>query len=312
MKTKTAELFETYGPCGRVATIAELISKKVMPYVDKVTTDMLENVIAVKNGTGGKNILISCPMDRPGLAIVKAGEKYLRGDFVGNLSFENVHMQTAMFSDGAEFTAYDLDKDGNKLFETSVGIDVENAPNKERYQQTAQFAMLKSEFKETEDGIQGFGVGEVACCKILLDLAKNLETNHTVTFAFTSMSQLDDKSIGCAISAVKPDVWIELKPILHQVGKIEAAKGPAVEIPMQRRRSDAPLLTVDPSDHIQVMMMNRRAQNPLFGFKKDHFGYAGLCSLRLPVINQKTGNEQCLRSDINDTFAYIAKLVEGI
>ena len=172
MKTKTAELYETYGPCGRVATFAELISKKVMPYVDKVTTDMLENVIAVKNGTGGKNILISCPMDRPGLAIVKAGEKYLRGDFVGNLSFENVHMQTAMFSDGAEFTAYDLDKDGNKLFETSVGIDVENAPNKERYQKSAQFAMLKSEFKETEDGIQGFGVGEVACCKILLDLAK--------------------------------------------------------------------------------------------------------------------------------------------
>lgn len=309
MKSKIAELFATYGPCGRETAIAELICEKVMPYVDKVTTDLLGNVIAVKNGSGEKNILISCPMDRPGLAILEAGEKYLRSDLVGSLLFENIHLQTAMFSDGAEFTVYDLDKDGNKLFETSVGIDVENAPNKEKYQKTAQFAMLKSELKETDDSVQGFGVGVIACCNILLDLAQNLKTNNTVTFVFTAMSQLDDKAIGCAISAVKPDVWIELKPIQHQIGKIMAAKGPAVEIPMQRRRGDAPLLSVDSSDHVQVMMMNRRAQNPLFGIKKDHFGYAGLCSLRLPVINQKTGNEQCLRSDINDTFAYITKLV---
>ena len=312
MKTETAELFATYGPCGREATIAELICKKVTPYVDRVTTDLLGNVIAVKNGSSRKNILISCPMDRPGLAILEAGEKYLRSDFVGNLSFENVHLQTAMFADGAEFTVYDLGEDGKKLFETSVGIDIENAPNKEKYQQSAQFVMLKSAFKETADRIQGFGVGVIACCQILLDLLKKLDTKNTVTLVFTAESQLDDKIIGCAICAENPDVWIDLKPIQQKPGKIESGKGPAVEIPMLRRRGDTPLLTPDSSDHIQILMLNRKEKNPLFGYKRDHFGYAGLCSLRLPVINQSTGTEQCLRSDMDDTTAYICKLIDSV
>ena len=312
MKTETAELFATYGPCGREATIAEVICKKVMPYVDKVTTDLLGNVIAVKNGSSGKNILISCPMDRPGLAVLEAGEKYLRSDFVGNLSFENVHLQKAMFSDGAQFTVYNLGDDGKKLFETSVGIDVENAPNKEKYQESAQFAMLTSEFKETADSIQGFGVGVTACSQILLDLIKKLDTKNTVTLVFTAESQLDDKVIGCALYTEKPDVWIDLKPVCQVPGKVEAGKGPAVEIPMLRRRGDAPLLSVDPSDHIQIVMLNRKEKNPMFGYKRDHFGYAGLCSLRLPVIDQSTGNEQCLRSDMDDTKAYIIKLLDRV
>lgn len=312
MKTVTAELFATYGPCGREATIAELICQKVKPYVDKVTTDLLGNVIAVKNGSSGKNIMISCPLDRPGLVVLAVGNKYLRSDFVGNLSFENVHLQTAMFADGAEFTVYNQGEDGKKLFETSVGIDIENAPNKEEYLKTAQFVMLKSEYKETEDSVQGFGVGVPVCCEILLDLLQNLETTHTVTFVFTAMSQLDDKAIGCALYAVKPDVWIELKPMQQSPGKIEAGKGPLVEIPMLRSRGNTPLLAADTSDRIQIMMMHHKSKNPLAGHKKDHFGYAGYCALRLPVINQGTGGEQCLRSDIADTKVYISKLIDRI
>ena len=312
MKTVTAELFATYGPCGREAAIAELICNKLAPHVDKITTDLLGNVIAVKNGSSGKNIMISCPLDRPGLVVLKTGDKYLRSDFIGNLSFDNVHLQTAMFVDGAEFTVYNLGEDGKKIFETSVGIDIENAPNKEKYLKTAQFAMVKSEYKETEDSVQGFGVAVPACCEILLDLMKNLETNHTVTFVFTAMSQMEDKAIGCALYAVKPDVWIELKPLQQQPGKIEAGKGPMVEIPMLRSRGNAPLLEADPSDRIQIIMMHRKSKNPLAGYKKDHFGYAGYCPLRLPVINQGTGCEQCLRSDMADTKAYIYKLIDRV
>ena len=311
MKTETAELYSTYGPCGRESQIAELIISKLTPLADEVSADLLGNVIAVKKGVRGKTVMISCPLDRPGLAVLEAGEKYLRSDFVGNLSFENVHLQTAMFSDGAEFTVYNLGEDGQKLYETSVGIDVENAEDKAKYQKTAQFTMLKSEYKEDDEKIQGFGVGVTACCKILLDIMKNLNSEHTVALVFTVMSQLDDKAIGCALDAVKPDVWIELKTVKAKPFIVEAGKGPMVEIPMMRRRGDVSLIAQDEQLPVQFVMMKKAEKNPLYGFKRDYSGYAGLCSLGLPVTGLSSGDEFCLKSDMADTVEYIGRLLAG-
>lgn len=309
--SETAELYATYGPCGRESQIAARISDLVRPYVDEVSQDLLGNVIAVKKGCGSKTVMISCPLDRAGLGVLEAGEKYLRSDFVGNLSFENVHLQTAMFSDGAEFTVYNTDADGKKLYETSVGIDVEQAENKEKYQKTAQFVMLKSEYKEDADSLQGFGIGVTACCEILLNVLKNTETDNTLALVFTVMSQLDDKAIGCALNAVNPDVWVELKPTLEKIGKVEAGKGPVAEIPMMRRRGETSLLAHQEGSRVQYVMMNKKEKNPLYGFKRDYSGYAGLYSIGLPVTGLSSAKERCLKSDMADTEALIAKLINS-
>lgn len=310
--SETAKLYAVYAPCGRERQLAEKLTELVKPYADAVSTDRMGNVLAVRNGSGGKTVMISCPMDRPGLAVVDHGERFLRGDFIGDLRFENVHLQTAMFDDGSEFPVRNTAEDGTKLFETSVGIDLENAPDKEKYRKTAQFAMLKSEYKENADGVEGFGVGVTACCEVLLNVLRTLDTKHTVVLAFTTMTQIEDKSIGCALYEVKPDAWIELRPVQTEAGKIEAGKGPVAELPMMRRRGEKSPLDGMTDIPVQYVMMNRQLKNPVFGYKRDHFGYAGYYSLGLPVTAQATENEKCLRCDMAAAAKAVCGLLEKI
>lgn len=310
--SETAALYSVYGPCGRERQIAEKIGDLLKPFADQVSTDRMGNLLAVRKGTSGKTVMISCPMDRPGLAVVDYGERFLRGDFIGDLRFENVHLQTAMFDDGSEFPVLNTAEDGTKLFETSVGIDVENAPDKEKYRKTAQFAMLKSEYKEKADSVEGFGVGVTACCEVLLEAGRRLETKHTVVLAFTSMTQIEDKSVGCALYEVKPDAWIELRPMPIADGRIEAGKGPAAELPMVRRRGDPSPLDGLTDVPVQYVMMNREQKNPVFGYKRDHFGYARYFSLGLPVTAQATENEKCLRCDMDAAAKAVCGLLGKI
>ncbi len=307
--SETAALYSVYGPCGRERQIAEKIGEFVKPFADQVSTDRMGTLYAVRKGSSGKTIMISCPMDRPGLVVVDYGEKYLRGDFIGNLSFENVHLQKAMFDDGCEFPVRNTAEDGIKLFETSVGIDIKNALDKEKYMKTGQFAMLRSEYTEDADAIEGFGVGVTACCEVLLETGRKLETKHTVALAFTSISQIEDKSVGCAVYEVKPDVWIELRPTSTEARKVEAGKGPVAELAMMRRRGESSPLDSMTGLPVQYVMMNRKLKNPLFGFKRDYFGFDRYYSLGLPVTAQATGNEKCLRSDMDAAAELIVRLI---
>ena len=310
--SETAALYSVYGPCGRERQIAEKIADLLKPFAFRVSADLMGNLIAVREGSSGKTIMISCPMDRPGLAVVDYGEKYLRGDFIGDLRFENLHMQKAMLDDGSVFTVLNTAEDGTKLFETSVGIDIENAPDKGKYMKTAQFAMLTSEYKEDGEAVEGFGVGVTACCEALLELCSRFETKHTVVLAFASMTQIEDKSVGCALYETKPDVWIELRPVPTAPGKIEAGKGPVAELAMMRRRGEVSLLDGMGDIPVQYVMMNRQLKNPVFGFKRDNFGYARYFSLGLPVTAQATENEKCLRCDMDATAKAIRELLERI
>ena len=307
--SETAVLYSVYGPCGRERQIAEKIGELVKPFADQVFTDRMGNLFAVRKGSSGKTVMISCPMDRPGLVVVDYGERYLRGDFIGDLRFENVHLQKAMFDDGSEFPVLNTAGDGTKLFETSVGIDVGNAPDKEKYLKTGRFAMLTSEYKEDAEAVEGFGVGVIACCEALLEAGRKLETNHTVVLAFTSITQIEDKAVGCAVYEFKPDAWIELKPAPTVVRKVEAGKGHVSELAMMRRRGESSPLDGMADFPVQYVMMNRRLKNPLFGSRRDYYGFARYFSLGLPVTAQATENEKCLRSDMDAAAELIVRLI---
>lgn len=310
MQNNIAGLYAVYGPCGREKHIAAEIGKLVKPFVDEVSVDVMGNLYAVRHGSSGKNVMISCPMDRPGLAVVDYNEHYLRGDFIGPLTFEHVHGSTAMFEDGTELPVRNTGDDGKKLFETSVGIDLRGISRQEKYLKTAQFTMLKSAYSEEESSVKGFGVSAVACCDALIRILKTLDTKHTVTAVFAAQSEIQDKGLGCAVFGVNPDACIELRPIETVPGKIAAGKGPAAEIPMTRRRGDESVFTATRDMHVQYLMMNREERNPVYGYKRDGYGYSRYFFLGLPVTDLKTKDECCLKSDIGDMAVCAARLIE--
>lgn len=313
MKRELAELYAVYGPCGREKKIAKELSKLIAPFADELSVDLMGNLIAVKKGVSGKNVMLSCPMDRPGLVTVDYNDSYLRSDFIGDLSFEAVYGLTAMLEDGTEMPVYNTDAAGKKLFETSVGISLDQVSDCGQYGRTAQFSMLKSVYCEDNEGVTAFGAGSVACCKTLINVLKKCKTDHTVTVVFTAMSEINDKGLGSALYEVKPDAWIELRLKEAEPGRVELGKGPVAEISMMRRRGECRILTeYTENTGVQYLMMNGQAKNPVFGYKRERYGYAEYYPLGLPVTGLKTKDERCLWSDIEATADFIASLLERV
>lgn len=63
------KISETPGAPGYEAQIRNLVIKEVTPYVDKVETDNLGNVIAIKKGKASKRIMLAAHMDEIGFIV---------------------------------------------------------------------------------------------------------------------------------------------------------------------------------------------------------------------------------------------------
>lgn len=64
-------LTEAFGVSGQEQEVASIIRKQVSPYCDKVETDALGNVIAIKSGDGkGPKVMLAAHMDEVGLMVM--------------------------------------------------------------------------------------------------------------------------------------------------------------------------------------------------------------------------------------------------
>ncbi len=88
MKERIRQLVEAYGPSGHEAQIRALIEEQVAPHADKVRTDAMGNLIALKRGSGdGKPVMIAAHMDEIGLVVTYIDEKgFLRFSPTGGVS----------------------------------------------------------------------------------------------------------------------------------------------------------------------------------------------------------------------------------
>lgn len=88
MKELIRQLVEAYGPSGHEAQIRALIEEQVAPHADKVRTDAMGNLIALKRGSGdGKPVMIAAHMDEIGLVVTYIDEKgFLRFSPTGGVS----------------------------------------------------------------------------------------------------------------------------------------------------------------------------------------------------------------------------------
>jgi putative aminopeptidase FrvX len=81
------ELVQIPGPSGFEGPVAEVISKKIEPYVSRVEIDGMGNLLAVKKGPPGSSVFaLMAHMDEVSMVVTYCGDGFIRFDYVGHIN----------------------------------------------------------------------------------------------------------------------------------------------------------------------------------------------------------------------------------
>lgn len=206
MLEEMRELLSLHGVSGNERQVCDYIKAKITPFADKVYTDPLGNLVAVKRG-GGKRIMLTAHTDEIGLAVTFADDKgFLRVAAVGGVNpadFLNCHVT---FENGVR-GVFVCDKKEVKMQDCYVDIGAASraqALSKVKIGMTAHF---DADSFETEDVIVSRSLDDRLGCYILMETMRRLPaTDHELYFVFTAQEEVGLRGAQVAGFDVTPQI----------------------------------------------------------------------------------------------------------
>ncbi|MFO7819131.1 MAG: M42 family metallopeptidase [Halanaerobacter sp.] len=242
MKKLIKRLVETYGPSGDEEEIREVIKDEIEDRVDKIETDALGNLIALKKGRKNKKIMLAAHMDEIGLIANHIDEDgFIRFDRVGGISPYMLLGARVLFN--GETTGV-VDKEGQlddikKLNYDKLYIDIgaqeqEEAEEKITLGDTASYLR---EFQDLGKRVTAKSLDDRIGCVTLIETLKEIDTpTYDTYFVFTTQEEVGTRGSKVAAYNIEPDLGLALDVTL--TGDMPEAKrmsvslgeGPAIKV----------------------------------------------------------------------------------
>lgn len=241
MITLIKELAGTYGPSGREELIREIIKKRIAGKADKIYTDTLGNLVAVKNGSG-KRIMLAAHMDEIGLIATYIDEKgFIRYSNIGGVNPFFSLGQKVLFENGTTGCVFYEEKleEFKDLKHDRMYIDIgaKSREETENLVTPGDIAVFVGDTKEQNGRYISNVLDDRIGCAILLKLLESPdEVQNEVIFVFTVQEEVGIRGAGTAAYGLMPDIAVaidvtdtgdtpECKPL-----SIDLGKGPTVMI----------------------------------------------------------------------------------
>ena len=199
------------GVSGSEHQITEYIKAQVMPLADKVYTDVMGNLVAVKRGSG-KRIMLMAHTDEIGLVATYADEKgFLRVAAVGGVSTVKMLNSYVTFENGVRgVLRADEVSDEIKIDNCFVDIGAvcrDDALSKIDIGMTARFD--GDTFMMGDDLIVSKALDDRLGCYMLIEVLKQLKaTDNEVYFVFTTQEEVGLRGAKVCGFDINPDVAI--------------------------------------------------------------------------------------------------------
>lgn len=213
MKDLVKKLTEAYGPSGHEEQIREIIRAEVEPLADEVHVDVLGNLVALKNGTGGgKKVMLAAHMDEIGIIIsyVDAGG-FLRFQPIGGLEPMTLAGGRVQFEDGTiGVIAPEKRQDFREKPElTKLYIDIGAASRDEAKDRLGQAASFVQSFTDLGQRIVAKAFDDRISCAILVQTLRQLKDSpHDVYFVFTVQEEVGLRGARTSAYSLDPDLGI--------------------------------------------------------------------------------------------------------
>lgn len=230
-----------FGPSGRESGVRGVVENLAKPYVDKITTDTMGNLICRKKGSGRK-ILLAAHMDSIGVVATYIDEKgFVRFSTVGGIFKGDLINIQVHFENGTRgVISYEEKTPFKDLALENLFIDV-GASCKEEAEKlirVGDFAVYEAPRFEQGDAICGpYLDNRIGCVTFLLAMEKLVETENDLYFVFTTQEEVGLRGAGPAAFAIKPDYAIAVDvtdagdvPEQKYPMAVRMGKGPAVKV----------------------------------------------------------------------------------
>lgn len=213
MKDLIRQLTETYGPPGYEHMVREVIQGHVAPLADRVETDRLGNLHAVKKGSGdGLTIMLAAHMDEIGLMVSHIDDQgFGRLTGLGGVHPETMVGNRAIFTNGAIAVINaelwplneNLDRSHRRLY-----LDFGVKRRDDVPVRVGDVAAFDRPYVELgEDALVAKSMDDRIGCAILVETLRQLkQTRHEVHFVFTVQEEVGCRGATTAAYKVHPDV----------------------------------------------------------------------------------------------------------
>lgn len=209
MLEKITQLVSINGVSGNEQKVCEYIKKELTPYADKIYSDVMGNLVAVKRGNGPK-IMLMAHTDEIGIVATFVDEKgFVRVAAVGGVSPKNYLNAHITFENGVRgvFTC-DKAKDF-KFSDCYVDIGAGDREEALKLIDIGMTARFDADIFETEKTIVSKALDDRIGCYILMEVLKNMPiTDSEVYFVFTSQEEVGLRGAKVSGFDISPDIAI--------------------------------------------------------------------------------------------------------
>ena len=209
MLEQIKKLVSINGVSGNEKAVCDYIRSELTPYADKIYSDVLGNLVAVKRGSGPR-IMLMAHTDEIGIVATFVDEDgFVRVAPVGGVSpigFIGSHVTFENGTRGVFTTNRSKDIKIADCYVDVGGTDRDSALSLIDIGMTARF---DADTFETGDVIVSKALDDRVGCYILMEVAKNMpKTNAEVYFVFTSQEEVGLRGAKVAGFDINPDIAI--------------------------------------------------------------------------------------------------------
>ncbi len=209
MFEKLEKLVSINGVSGNEKNVAEYIKNELTPYADKIYTDVLGNLVAVKRGMG-KRIMFMAHTDEIGIVATFIDENgFVRVSAVGGVSpadFLNCHVT---FENGVRGVFVCENKKEIKFANCFVDIGAKDRDDALKLIDIGMSARFDADSFENEKVVVSKALDDRIGCYILMEVAKNMpKTDAEVYFVFTSQEEVGLRGATVSGFDINPDIAI--------------------------------------------------------------------------------------------------------
>jgi endoglucanase len=235
------KLTEGFGPSGNEDQIREIITSELNGHVQSITTDVLGNLIAIKQGSGPR-IMLAAHMDEIGVVITHIDEKgFLRFAPVGGVQRVTLIGQRVRFANGS-FGVIGTERRESlseevKLEKLFIDIGATDRASAEAMVRIGDFASFWREFNEIEGRLVAKALDDRIGCAVLIQVLKELaSTPNEVVCVFTTQEEIGPR--GARTSAYHTDPLMAIAVDVTLTGDtpesekmaVAIGKGPAIKV----------------------------------------------------------------------------------
>lgn len=209
MFEKINQLVSIGGVSGNEQNFCEFLKRNLTPYADKIYTDVMNNLVVVKRGSGPR-IMLMAHTDEIGIVSTFVDEKgFVRVAPVGGvnpLDFLNCHVT---FENGTR-GIFCLEKTKDvKFSDVYVDIGADSADAALDMIDIGMTARFDGDSFETDKVIVSKALDDRIGCYILVELIKNMpSTDAELYFVFTSQEEVGLRGATVSGFDINPDVAI--------------------------------------------------------------------------------------------------------